>query len=80
MNLPLIPKDKANHFAYFSFGVWILMLIGMPSLYIIAIVVILGAAKELIHDKLMGRGNCEWGDMLANVLPLLWLLTGWASC
>lgn len=75
MKLPMIPNDKANHFIYFSLGVWILMLLGLPSLYIVLIVFIIGAAKELIPDKLMGRGNAEWLDMLANVMPLLWLLT-----
>lgn len=27
-----------------------------------------GAAKELIHDKLMGRGNAAWKDMRYNAL------------
>ena len=27
----------------------------------------IGILKELVHDHLLKRGNCEWGDVYANV-------------
>ena len=75
MKLPSIPNDKATHFIYFSMGVWLLMMYEVNWMVIIGVVVAIGAAKELIHDGMFNLGKAEWGDMVANMLPLMWLLT-----
>jgi hypothetical protein len=40
------------------------------------IVAIIGAGKELIYDKYMNKGNCEWLDFAFTVAPcFLYLIT-----
>ena len=31
----------------------------------------IGIAKELVHDYLLKKGNCEWGDMFANTAGVI---------
>ena len=65
MNMPQMDQDKANHFiwglALFSFGflhsVWLGLLI----------CTVVAAAKELYHDKYLGKGTCDLKDFVATV-------------
>jgi hypothetical protein len=64
MKLPIIPRDKANHFVY---GVAIFVVIAAlinPQSGLV-IVVLAGALKEA-HDA-TGRGNVEINDFLFTV-------------
>jgi hypothetical protein len=41
-----------------------------------AIVALIGAGKELIYDKFMNKGNCEWLDFGFTIAPcFLYLIT-----
>lgn len=46
------------------FSLWLIL---FPFIGAIS-VLILGAAKELIYDKLLGQGQAEWDDMKANLI------------
>jgi membrane protein implicated in regulation of membrane protease activity len=76
MKLPLLPQDKANHAVYSAAAVAVLALllrwVGVPamaSVYLSTLAVLLvGAWKELVHDREQKKGQPEWRDMGANVL------------
>lgn len=44
--------------------------LALPTLYVVLIVTVIGATKEL-YDKLSGRGTPEWKDILCNAIGLL---------
>ena len=70
----LIPEDKANHVVYgwliyFFFGFFFTPLITF------GIVVLGGAAKEIIYDKILDKGSPEILDFFATIsIPLLLIL------
>jgi ABC-type multidrug transport system permease subunit len=65
--LPLIPNDKANHFIY-GFIIFILSTLVFSNLISLFIVSAFAGSKEL-YDKASGKGNPEFLDFLATVLP-----------
>jgi len=67
-----IPNDKLLHFFYGT----ILSFVGFLLLGDIALVVVaaIAAAKELIWDKAMGKGNCEIADFIYTTAPAIMML------
>jgi hypothetical protein len=47
-----------------SFKLWMLLFLLSGAFLILC----LGAAKEIIYDKWMGKGQAEWLDMKANLI------------
>ena len=77
MNMPYIPADKANHFAYGA------ILAGLGSLHSVAVgaalCVALAIAKE-VYDRVSKRGTPEIMDAVWTVaggLPVLIPLAVW---
>ena len=46
------------------FSLWVILFL----LSGFVMILLLGAAKELIYDKLLGQGQAEWNDMKANII------------
>ena len=67
-----IPNDKLLHFFYGT----ILSFVGFLLLGDIALVVVaaIAAAKELIWDKAIGKGNCEIADFIYTTAPAIMML------
>jgi hypothetical protein len=67
-----IPNDKLLHFFYGT----ILSFVGFLLLGDIALVIVaaIAAAKELIWDKAMGKGNCEIADFIYTTAPAIMML------
>ena len=64
MKLPQLPQDKANHFVY-GVGIFIVCLFFVSPVYAFAIVATIGALKEIVHDKIMGKGTPDFWDFVA---------------
>ena len=89
MGLPLIPLDKANHFAYgvlIYFFATLGLFVGsiFPPLYFLhsffvwkysplLAVIIFGIGKEL-YDKYSGKGTPEIADAVWAIVPALMIL------
>ena len=67
-----IPNDKLLHFFYGT----ILSFVGFLLLGDIALVIVaaIAAAKELIWDKAIGKGNCEIADFIYTTAPAIMML------
>lgn len=66
----MIGQDKIMHCVGSAimtvfFGFFINMFIAA------GIALAIGIAKELVHDYLLKKGNCEWGDMFANTAGVI---------
>ena len=65
-----IQQDKILHFIG-SAGMTVFLGIFI-SIWLAAIIaLVIGILKELIHDHLLKRGNCEWGDIYADAAGVL---------
>ena len=64
MSLPLLPQDKANHLIY-GLLMFMVMTPFTGALLAVLTVAIIGALKEIIHDKLMGKGTPDFWDFVA---------------
>lgn len=69
MTLPQLPQDKANHALYCAVICTLLMLV-LPLVYAVTVTLIIAAAKEVLHDWYLKRGEPSWQDMLANALGI----------
>jgi len=63
-NLPQLPQDKANHLVY-GLLMFMVMTSFIGALAAVVAVAIIGALKEIIHDKLMGKGTPDFWDFAA---------------
>jgi len=71
----MIQQDKLLHFFYGSIILHLSMVLFNPYISML-IVAIIGAGKELIYDKYMNKGNCEWLDFAFTIAPcFLYLIT-----
>ena len=71
----MIQQDKLLHFFYGSIILHLSMVLFNPYVSM-AIVAVIGAGKELIYDKFMNKGNCEWLDFVFTIAPcFLYLIT-----
>jgi hypothetical protein len=67
-----IPKDKLLHFFYGAILSFIFIIVfGIKGLWL---VVIIAAAKELIYDWYMGKGNPEFNDFVFTCIPVIMFL------
>ena len=67
-----IPKDKLLHFFYGTILSFIFIIVfGIKGLWI---VVVIAAAKELIYDWYMGKGNPEFKDFVFTCVPAIMFL------
>ena len=67
-----IPQDKLLHFFYGTIISFIAVLIfSIKGLWI---TVVIAAAKELIYDKLMKKGNCDILDFVFTCIPCIMFL------
>ena len=65
-----IGPDKLLHSAV-SFELMILFsLIPIATYFVAIIVLLIGLGKELIYDKLLGKGRAEYGDMIADIIGI----------
>ena len=60
-----IQRDKKLHFIG-SAGMTIVLGMFMHIWLAAVIALTVGILKELVHDHLLKKGNCEWGDIYAN--------------
>ena len=65
-----IQQDKILHFIG-SAGMTIFLGFFIKIWIAAAIALAIGILKELIHDHLLKRGNCEWGDIYADAAGVL---------
>ena len=63
-SLPQLPQDKANHLIY-GLLMFMVMTPFTGALLAVLTVAIIGALKEIIHDKLMGKGTPDFWDFVA---------------
>ena len=67
-----IQKDKLLHFFYGTILSFIFIIVfGIKGLLI---VVVIAAAKELIYDWYMSKGNAEFGDFVFTCIPVIMFL------
>ena len=67
-----IPKDKLLHFFYGAILSFIFIIVfGIKGLLI---VVVIAAAKELIYDWYMSKGNAEFSDFVFTCIPVIMFL------
>ena len=66
----MIAQDKIKHFIG-SAGMTVVFGIFVNILVAAGIALAIGIAKELVHDYLLKKGNCEWGDMYANTAGVI---------
>ena len=67
-----IPKDKLLHFFYGTILSFIFIIVfGIKGLWF---VVVIAAAKELIYDWYMGKGNPEFNDFAFTCIPVIMFL------
>jgi len=66
----MIEPDKIKHFIG-SAGMAGFLGIFINVWLAAGIALSIGILKELIHDFLLKRGNCEWGDMYANTAGVI---------
>ena len=65
-----IDKDKLLHFFwnYDSFNAFELHY--LETLWGCVLLAFIGAAKEIVHDSIMKKGNCDFMDFVWGVLPI----------
>ncbi len=67
-----VPNDKLLHFFYGTILSFIgFTLVGDGTLVVVAAI---AAAKELVWDKAMGKGNCEMADFIYTTVPAVMML------
>ncbi len=67
-----VPNDKLLHFFYGTILSFVgFVLIGDGALVIVAAI---AAAKELVWDKALGKGNCELADFIYTTAPAIIML------
>ena len=67
-----VPNDKLLHFFYGTILSFLgFVLIGDGALVIVAAI---AAAKELVWDKALGKGNCELADFIYTTAPAIMML------
>ena len=67
-----VPNDKLLHFFYGTVLSFVgFLLIGDSTLVIVAAI---AAAKELVWDKALGKGNCELADFIYTAAPAVMML------
>ena len=67
-----IQKDKLLHFFYGTILSFLFIIVfGIKGLLI---VVVIAAAKELIYDWYMGKGNAEFNDFVFTCIPVIMFL------
>ena len=67
-----VPNDKLLHFFYGTILSFVgFVLIGDGALVIVAAI---AAAKELVWDKALGKGNCELADFIYTTAPAIMIL------
>ena len=67
-----VPNDKLLHFFYGTILSFVgFLLIGDGALVVIAAI---AAAKELVWDKALGKGNCELADFIYTAAPAKMML------
>ena len=67
-----IPKDKLLHFFYGTILSFIFIIVfGIKGLWF---VVFIAAAKEIIYDWYMKKGNAEFNDFAITCLPVIMFL------
>lgn len=64
-----IKRDKLLHFAVCAILTAVLKLV-MPFWIVILAVSVVAVVKE-IRDKVTGKGNAEWGDLLADFIGII---------
>lgn len=77
--MKMIPQDKANHalanvaafIAGAATGRWLLGTFRGALLMGVALALAASIYKEVIRDKLQGKGTPDWRDMLANLCGIL---------
>ena len=64
-----IDKDKLLHF--FWNAILLMPLVALfGNLWGCVLLAFIGAAKEIIHDLIMKKGNCDFMDFVWGVLPI----------
>ena len=54
-----------------SFNLMILFsLIPIATFFIAVIVALIGAGKELVYDKWLGKGQAEWSDFISDIIGI----------
>ena len=67
-----VPNDKLLHFFYGTILSFVgFILLGDGALVVVAA---MAAAKELVWDKVMKKGNCEMADFIYTVVPAIMML------
>jgi len=67
-----IPKDKLLHFFYGTILSFVFTIVfGIKGLWF---VVLIAAAKELIYDWYMKKGNAEFNDFVFTCMPVIMFL------
>ena len=67
-----VPNDKLLHFFYGTILSFVgFLLLGDGALVIVAAI---AAAKELVWDKAMGKGNCEMAYFVYTTVPAIMML------
>lgn len=66
----LLQRDKLEHFYTASLGFALFSVVFNPIVASIAVASI-ALAKELIHDKWLGKGNPEFLDGFMSCLPII---------
>ena len=67
-----IAKDKLEHFFLATFISFILINLFLYYGFIIAILIFAG--KEIIYDKIMGKGKAELMDFVYGAIPAILIL------
>jgi len=65
-----IQQDKILHFIG-SAGMTVFLGIFIKIWIAAAIALAIGILKELVYDRLLKKGNCEWGDIYADAAGVL---------
>jgi len=67
-----VPNDKLLHFFYGTILSFVgFLLLGDGALIVVSAI---AAAKELVWDKALGKGNCEMADFIYTVAPTVMML------
>lgn len=67
-----VPNDKLLHFFYGTILSFVgFLLLGDGALVVVSAI---AAAKELVWDKALGKGNCEMADFIYTVVPAIMML------
>jgi len=67
-----VPNDKLLHFFYGTILSFVgFLLIGDGALVVVAAI---AAAKELVWDKALGKGNCDLSYFIFTVVPAIMMM------